>query len=113
MFYFQDGYVPGAHTFANAILEAAGFRNIGCNFGSGAGGSASLESIVMARPQFLILTRYREDAPTRTQYSTTQPLFRKLSAETEIISVSFRYLASPDPSNLDLAAMLQKTFSSQ
>ncbi len=106
LFYFQDGFVPGGHTFANAILEAAGFRNLGGAFSLGIGASASTETVVMARPQFLILARYLESNPTLTQVSQTQPLFTKLSKETEVLSVSFRHLACPDASNLDLAEYL-------
>jgi len=107
LFYFQDRFTPGSHTFANAILEVAGFRNLVGMHISDFGGSASAESILMARPQYLILTRFREASPTSTQLSETQPLFRKLGAQTKVISVSFRQLAEPDLSNLDLAEMLQ------
>jgi iron complex transport system substrate-binding protein len=106
LFYFQ-GYTTGAHTFPNAILEAAGFRNLASTLGSGEGISTSLESIIMARPQYLILTRFREGSPTATQLSETQPVFRKLGAQTKVISVSIRDLVSPDPSNVELAEMLQ------
>lgn len=107
LFYFQDRFTPGSHTFANAILEVAGFRNLSASNGSGSGVSASEESILMARPQYLILTRFRESNPTLTQLSETQPLFRKLGSQTKIISVSFRQLAQPDLSNLELAERLQ------
>ncbi len=108
LFYFHDGFSPGGNTFPNAILEVAGFRNLGARFSSGFGVSAPLESVVMARPDLLILTRYREGNPTQTQFSESQPLFQKLGAFTKIVSVPFRQLASPDPSNLDLAELLQK-----
>jgi iron complex transport system substrate-binding protein len=107
LFYFQDQFTPGAHTFANAILEAAGFRNLAALSTAGFGFSASAESIIMARPQYLILTRFREANPTLTQVSEAQPLFRKLEARTKVIRVSFQQLAEPDLSNLDLAEMLQ------
>jgi len=107
LFYFQDRFTPGSRTFANAILEVAGFRNLASTFSLGIGLSTSAESILMTRPQYLILTRFRESSPTLTQLSETQPLFRKLGSETKVISVSFRDLVSPDPSNLELAEMLQ------
>lgn len=107
LFYFQDGFVPGAHTFANAILEAAGFTNLGARLNSEVGASASLEAVLLARPRLIILTRYRELNPTQTQLSATQPLFTKLGPQTTVMSVPFRQLASPDPSNLDLAEQLQ------
>ena len=78
---------------------------------AGVGASAPLEAVITARPQFLILTRYREASPTQTQINATQPLFRSLGAGCRILSVSFRDVASPDPSNLALAEMLQATLS--
>jgi len=108
LFYFQDRFTPGSHTFANALLEAAGFRNLASSFSPGIGASASVETIIMARPQYLILAYFREGSPTRTQLCETQPLFCELGAETKVISVSFRDLISPDPSNLELAEMLQE-----
>lgn len=106
MFYFQDGFTPGAHTFANALLEAAGFHNLGAKFSAGVGASAPLEAVLMVRPQLIILTRYREAKPTQTQLSQINPLFTQLGSK--VISVSFRHVSSPDPSNLELAEMLQQ-----
>ncbi|XHR27359.1 MAG: ABC transporter substrate-binding protein [Chthoniobacteraceae bacterium] len=106
MFYFQDGFTPGAKTFCNALLEAAGFRNLGSHFSPGVGASAPLEAVLMARPQLLVLTRYREARPAQTQTFPLQLLFTKLG--TQVTSVSFVHLASPDPANLELAEKLQQ-----
>ena len=106
LFYYQDRYTPGAHTFPDAILEAAGFRNLA----PGDGGSASMEAILMAHPNYLILTRFRQGSPIMTQISETDPLIRKLETDfknIKVISVSLRDLVSPDPSNLELAETLQ------
>ncbi|MDD5351046.1 MAG: ABC transporter substrate-binding protein [Chthoniobacteraceae bacterium] len=109
LFYFQDGFTPGAHTFANALLEAAGFRNLGARFSAGMGASAPLEAVLTARPRFLILTRYREANPTQTQVGPDAPLFRRLGPECRVLRVSFRHLAAADPANLELAEMLQQS----
>lgn len=106
MFYFQDGFTPGAKTFANELLEAAGFRNLGAQFSPGLGASAPLEAVMMARPKLVILTNYREARPTQTQTFPVGPMFTRLG--TKVISVSFKHLASPDPSNLELAETLQQ-----
>ena len=108
MLYFQDRFTPGGHTFANAILEAAGFRNLGARFNAGVGASAPLEAVLLARPRFLILSRYRENHPTATQVSDAQPVFQKLAPGTAVFSISFRHLACPDPANLDLVEMLHE-----
>ena len=111
LFYFQDQFTPGTRSFANAILDVSGFRNLASEFSRDIGTSATPEAIVLARPQYLILTHYRESSPTQTQISETQPIFRKLGGETKVIPISFRHLASPDPSNVELAEYLQERMS--
>ena len=107
LFYFQDGFTPGAHTFADAILELAGLRNLASDPGFPAGISTSAESVLLARPQYLILTRYREASPTFTQRPEMR-FFHPLENETKILTVSFRHLSQPDLSNLELAETLQE-----
>ncbi len=106
LFYFQDGYTPGAKTFANALLEAAGFRNLGSQFSPGMGASAPLEAVLMARPQLVILTSYREAKPLQTRTFPLAQIFAQQGMQ--VIPVSFRFFASPDPENLELSETLQK-----
>jgi iron complex transport system substrate-binding protein len=108
MFYFQDGFAPGPRSFANAILELAGFSNVGARINGGEGVNVSMETVLMSRPDVLILTRYCESHPTLTQLDWAHPLFRQLAMLTKIISVPFTQLASPDPENLALAETLQQ-----
>jgi iron complex transport system substrate-binding protein len=112
LFYFQDRFTPGPHTFASALLEAAGFRNLAGTLSYGLGLTTSMESVITAKPQYLILTKYREKSPTQTELSETEPLFRKLGPRTKVITVPFRDLVSPDPRNLELAEMLQQQLNS-
>jgi len=108
MFYFHDGFTPGGHTFPNAILEAAGFRNLGAEFSKEMGVNTSLESVVMTQPQFLFLTKYRQDHPTVTQICVSQVILKQISQKMDVVAVSFRHLATPDPLNLELVEMLHE-----
>jgi iron complex transport system substrate-binding protein len=104
IFCFQDGFVPSASTFPNALLEAAGYRNQGAALGH-QGAALSLERLLMERPAYLFLAPYRADHPTATQ-AAPGALLRRLSPQTVMVQVPFRHLSCPDPSNLDLVEAL-------
>lgn len=114
LFYFQDGFSPGRGTFADALLRAAGFENLGAAITRGRSGSVSLEALLLARPQFLLLASYREEHPAFNALSSRRRLLGRLLGpgpgplECRILRVPFRQLACPDPECLDLAERLQR-----
>jgi hypothetical protein len=65
-----------------------------------------LEAVILARPQFLILTSYQENHPTLNAFSPQHPLLRRLKSN--VITVPFRQLSCPDPENLDLVESLHR-----
>jgi len=102
---FQDHFTIGSYfSFAGTLLETVGCRNIGSQFASGR--AVPLETALATRPQLLILARYNEANPISTQRNHTADYFRRLG--TEVIPVSMRDIASPDPSNLEFAERLQE-----
>ncbi len=109
LFYFQDGFSPGGGTFADAILEAAGFTNLGKTLGRSRSASVPLETVILAKPEFLILTAYQEAHPTLNAFSPRHPLLRRLETlNLKIASIPFRQLACPNPENLDLVETLHR-----
>jgi len=105
LFFFQDGYSPGPGTFAGALLEAAGFRNLAPGTGRGETLSLPVEKVLLARPDYLILVNYQQKNATFWEASRRSLLLKNLPG-TVVVPVSFRHLACPDPANLELAESL-------
>ncbi len=57
--YQANGYTSGTGTLANAVVEAAGFRTLGRTLGIVGTGILPLETLIVARPDILILGRER------------------------------------------------------
>ncbi len=57
--YWANGYTSGTGTLANAVVEAAGFRTLGRTLGIAGTGILPLETLLVARPDVLILGRER------------------------------------------------------
>jgi len=109
LFYFQDGYSPGKGTFADALLEAAGYRNLGAEIAAPGAVALSLEEALMAGPDLMIFAAYHENAPTFREAGQNHPAFRELARlrpEMKIVTIPFRHLDCPDPSNLDIVEAL-------
>lgn len=52
--YHPNGYATGSGTLADAMLRAAGFRNLAAEAGIAGGGVLALEALVMAAPDVVI-----------------------------------------------------------
>ena len=57
--YWANGYTSGTGTLANAVVEAAGLRTLGRTLGIAGTGILPLETLLVARPDVLILGRER------------------------------------------------------
>ena len=68
--------------------------------------AASLEAVVLAKPQFLLLATYREAHPTFTALAPGTRLLGRLGCKA--VAVPFRQLACPAPECLDLVEELQR-----
>lgn len=101
LFYYQDGFTPGEGTFADAMLQAAGYRNLGVEFARQNPVSTALERVLLAKPDLLILSRYKEESPTFREITGRHPLFRALPGMKRV-SYPFRQLDCPDPLNLEM-----------
>jgi len=78
-FFSANGYSQGAGTLSDDILTHAGFDNLARRLGRRGGGTLSLEEIVMADPDLLILSRPYPGA-SRAEAIMTHPALRALPA---------------------------------
>lgn len=72
-----NGYSSGSGTLANAITEAAGFRNMAAERGLRGIARLPLEALVMAQPDLLITDREGE-APALVQEAMSHPALRPI-----------------------------------
>ncbi len=105
LFYYQDGFTPGEGTFAHALLEAAGYRNLGAELARQYRVSTPLERVLLAKPDLLIVSRYMEEHPTFGEITARHPVLKRVK-EVRIVAYPFRHLDCPDPRNLELVEEL-------
>ena len=63
LFFQSGGVVPGAGTFENAIMEAAGLENLAATAGIRDYGSLSLEKLIGMKPDVLIFSSDQKQKP--------------------------------------------------
>lgn len=101
LFYYQDEFTPGEGTFAHALLEAAGYRNLGAELAREYRVSAPLERVLLAKPDLLIVSRYMEGNPTFREITARHPVLQRVPGM-KVVAYPFRHLDCPDPKNLEL-----------
>ncbi|WP_243644940.1 ABC transporter substrate-binding protein [Rhodovulum euryhalinum] len=77
--FHPNGYTQGAGTLSDDILALAGFDNLSARLGHQGGGRLSLEDIVMAEPDLLILAR-PYPATSRAEEVLAHPALRGTAA---------------------------------
>jgi len=74
----RRGWVFGGESLTTSLLEAAGLFNAASDLGLGRGGFASLEAIVMARPDFILVTNVRDRPQDQGEALLMHPALQKL-----------------------------------
>ena len=62
--YNPNGYTAGVGTLPNAVVEAAGFDTLARRLGIAGTAVIPLETLLLARPDLVITSRPRADAPS-------------------------------------------------
>jgi iron complex transport system substrate-binding protein len=71
-----DGATYGSETLADAVLRAAGFRNVAAELGVVGYGTISLERILLADPDLVVVLDYHADVPTLGRIHSRHPALR-------------------------------------
>jgi iron complex transport system substrate-binding protein len=74
----RRGWVPGIDSLMSALLAAAGLANAAGDLGIATGGFASLESIVAARPDLVLVASAAETAEDQGQAFLLHPALTRL-----------------------------------
>nr|VFJ75289.1 MAG: iron complex transport system substrate-binding protein [Candidatus Kentron sp. FW] len=78
VFYRNGGYSMGRDTLSDAVMRAANMENAAAVAGLEGSGFFPLERLVMARPDWLVTSDYKRDAPTLGSRSPRHPVLRAL-----------------------------------
>ncbi|MBJ7535976.1 ABC transporter substrate-binding protein [Rhodomicrobium vannielii ATCC 17100] len=74
----RRGWVFGGESLTTSLLGAAGLANAAGDMGLAHGGFASLEAIVMARPDFILVTNVRDRPQDQGEALLVHPALQKL-----------------------------------
>ena len=108
-FFFQSGgFVPGAGTFENAIMEAAGLENLAATLGIRDYGSLSLEKLIEMKPDVLIYASDQKKRPTVRGEVLTHPAIRKALPHVKTVTLPSAILNCGSPASVEAVRILVK-----
>ncbi|WP_104492587.1 ABC transporter substrate-binding protein [Paracoccus denitrificans] len=98
--YTANGYSSGPDSLSGQIIEAAGFDNIGAEFGLGAGGIVPLEVLLLSDPD-LVITGSPYPGASRAEEVLDHPALRMLKSRSSSEVISDRDWVCGTPRILD------------
>lgn len=84
--YWANGFTSGEGTLANAIVRAAGFRNLGSELGIRGTGQVPLETLITSKPDVLIVDEPQKESAMATEFFR-HPALKEMFAEDVQISI--------------------------
>lgn len=110
--FFQSGnYVPGAGTFENAIMEAAGLINVASELGIKDYGNLPLEQLVRTKPDLLIFASDQKAGHTVRGEVLSHPVIRKALPEAKVVTIPSSLLNCGSPASVEAVRILVKEVS--
>jgi iron complex transport system substrate-binding protein len=100
------GYTTGSDSLGNTILELTGLRNVAARHGLDRWGSLSMEALLLAEPDLLILTDYRARAASLANAALEHPALRGKLAQLTAVRVPSRYWSCGLPQSLESADLI-------
>lgn len=101
------GFTVSAHSLANQLMRLAGLRNIAAERGLDRWGSLSMESLLRAAPDMLILTDYRPEQPSLANAVLRHPAVAAVAAHAIRLRLPSVYWSCGLPQSLTSAALMQ------
>lgn len=98
------GFTIGRETLANDLLELAGLRNDVAELDRW--GSLSVEALLRASPEFVVITRYRMNEASLANSFLAHPALADFGAEQKTLAIEARQVACGAPASLDAAEAL-------
>jgi iron complex transport system substrate-binding protein len=102
------GFTVGEHSLADELMKLAGVRNVAAEQGLDRWGSLSMETLLVSRPELIVLTGYRTAQPSLANAVLAHPALRILRESQRTATVPAPYWDCGLPQSLDAAALLQQ-----
>ena len=106
IFFQSGGYVPGAETFENAIMEAAGLSNVALELGIRGYGRMGLEELIKARPDVIIFSSEQRDSKTVRGEVLDHPAIKKALPRATMVTIPTLYLNCGSPASVEAVRIL-------
>lgn len=108
VFFQSDNYVPGSGTFENAVMEAAGLRNIAVERGVKDYGKMGLEELIQAKPDVIIFSSEQTKTRTVRGEVLSHPAIKKALPGVKIVTLPTLYLNCGSPVSVEAVRLLVK-----
>jgi iron complex transport system substrate-binding protein len=106
------GFTVGDHSLAQDLMTLAGVRNVAAEQGLDRWGSLSMETLLRALPDLIVLTGYRASQPSLANAILDHPALRRVRATRPTVTVPSAYWGCGLPQSLESAAVLQRATAS-
>jgi iron complex transport system substrate-binding protein len=91
LIYQVGGSVSGPGSLADAILTAAGWRNMSAAYRLSRGGQVPLESLIAKPPDLLVLASQEDDYRTALADNLRHPIIRRLRERGASVELPWRF----------------------
>ncbi len=108
VFFQSDNYVPGSGTFENAVMEAAGLRNVAVELGIKDYGRMGLEELIRAKPDVIIFSSEQKKARTVRGEVLNHPAIKKALPGVKTVTIPTLYLNCGSPASVEAVRILVK-----
>jgi iron complex transport system substrate-binding protein len=102
------GFTVGDHSLAHDLMTLAGLRNVAAEQGLDRWGSLSMETLLRATPDLIVLTGYRASQPSLANAMLAHPALRHVRETRPTVTVTAPYWACGLPQSLESADVLQQ-----
>lgn len=101
------GFTAGADSLAHELMTIAGVRNVAAELGLDRWGSLSLETLLRADPELLVISGYHADTASLANAVLGHPALARLQARVPIVTVPAPLSACGLPESLRSIELLQ------
>lgn len=106
--YSSNNYTSGKDSLSHAVIEAAGMTNIGDELGIVGIGQVPLETLVLAKPDLVVVGEQRWEAPALAQQNFVHPAFAAIAPPDRLVEIPGRYWVCGAPFTVDAVRMLRE-----